>query len=208
MRLALAPRDQRTLRIGATVIVTLVALARGVPALQQWAREARSAAVSTSADLARATARVRLRRALGDSLAARNRRFLALAPALLSGDTPASAGATLAGLVSGAAAAAGVRLGAVQIHAPRADAAQRDAFTRIIAETDATGDVHGLAQLLALLERGPILLAVRTFAVTQAEPAAPADRMEVLHATLIVEGLMLAPRATARRSTAAATVRR
>src|ERR671938_1894657 len=122
--------------------------------------------------------------------------MLALAPALLSGDTPAAAGATLAGLVSGAAARASVRLGVLQV---RADSLGHGTFTRIAVTGSATGDVQGVAELLSALEHGPTLLAVRALSVSQTDPAAPVDRMEVLHVDFAVEGLMLNTRRAGHR---------
>jgi hypothetical protein len=117
--------------------------------------------------------------------------MLALAPALLSGDSPASAAATLAALVSGTAAQANVRLGAVQV---RPDSVARGAFTRVAVRASATGDINGVTQMILGLEKGPMLLAVRELSITQAEPGAPADRAEALRLELLVEGLMLNPK--------------
>jgi hypothetical protein len=177
---------------GALTIVTLIALTRGVPAWRAWQHAARVHLRTTLADLARTEARVSAQPALVESLAVRNARFLALAPTLLSGESPASAGATLAGLVSGAAASANVRLGAVQVQAPAAgDSSRGTTFTPVRVAVDVTGDIRGLTQMLALLERGPVRLAIRALAITQPAPAVPASQMEALHATLTLEGLML-----------------
>lgn len=125
-------------------------------------------------------------REVADSLRARNARYLALAPALLDGDTPAAAAATLAGLVSGAASGAQVRMGAIQL---RIDTTARGAFVRVGVRADATGDVEGITGMLATLERGPEVLVFRELAITQPEPGAGDDRPEALRVELVVEGL-------------------
>lgn len=190
--LTLSPRDRRVLALGAATIGLLFALGRGVPALRRWEREQRAEAAELAAEAARARGSVRAHGVVRDSLKARETRFLALAPLLLGGETPAVAGATLASLVSGAAAACSVRLGAVQV---RADSAGQGVFTRVAVRADAVGDVRGVTGFLAALERGPALLAVRELSVSQSEPAAPPDRPEVLRIELTVEGLVLSPRA-------------
>jgi hypothetical protein len=189
-RLAIPRHERRVLLLGAVSISTLVLLSRGGPAWLAWQREARASAAEAAGELAGAQLLVRLRGVLGDTLNARSARYLALAPAVLSGRSPAAAGATLAGLVSGAAAAAGVRLGAVQV---LSDSAGPSTFTRVSVRADATGDVRGLTRLLEALERGPTLLAVREISVTQPEPAATPNRAESLRVEIVVAGLALNP---------------
>jgi len=47
--------------------------------------------------------------------------------------------------------------------------------------------------MLAALEGGQTLLAVRELSITQPQTSAPADQMEALRVELRVEGLMLRP---------------
>jgi hypothetical protein len=186
--LALSSRDRHAIIVGVVTIGALVVIARGVPAWRAWHRGLHTRTAVASAEFAHAQERVRVQPVLADSLAARGARLIALAPAILDGESPAAAGATLAGLVSGAAAGAGVRLGAVQI---RSDSLQRAMFTRITIRAEAVGDVRGVTRMLAALERGPTLLAIRALSIDQPEPAAPPEQMEVLRCTLTVEGVML-----------------
>jgi hypothetical protein len=126
---------------------------------------------------------------------ARAARFLALAPALIDGATTATAGATLASLLSGAAATADAKLGSVQV---RADDSARDSsgtrtFQRVAVRASLAADVRGLAKLLVALERGPTLLTIEELAVTQPEPGADGSRPEVLQIELVIAGLALTP---------------
>lgn len=191
MRRVLASRDLRTLLAGAGTCLALAFTARGMPALLRWTRDVRSAAAQTVAERARARESIARAGLTAESLRARNGRYLALAPQLLDGETAAGAGGALAALVSAGAASNDVRLGSVQI---RADTGSPGVFTRISVRADVTGDVHGLAGLLATIEKGPPLLAIREISLAQPEPAAGDDRPEALRAELVIEGLMLTAR--------------
>jgi hypothetical protein len=188
---ALMPRERRVLAWGAAVMVAIVLLGRVLPAWRAWERETLAGAAEIEGEAARATATVQRAGQLPGTLKAHEGRLLALAPLLLDGETPAVGSATLASIVSGAAAASSVRIGSVQL--------QHDSggktFTHVSVRAEATGDVQGITTFLQMLERGPSLLAVHELTITQALPAAAADRMEALKVDLLVEGLMLTPRA-------------
>jgi hypothetical protein len=198
--MALSARDRRTAIIGVSVILATLVASRGVPSWRGWVREARAAAAEQVGAAARAASLVRGAGSLRDSLASRNARYLALAPTLLAGTSPAAAGATLASVVSGAAAESDVKLGAVQVHtvgrpAPtarggaHAGAERAPAFWRIRAQGEMIGDIRGLTRFLVALEGGALRLKVRELTVTQTDPVGAADRPEVLRATVVVEGL-------------------
>jgi hypothetical protein len=108
----------------------------------------------------------------------------------LDGDSPAAGGAALAALVSSAATHAEITMGALDI---RADTMARGPILPVRVHARATGDIHGLAALLATLERGPTRLVVRALTVQSADPAAAPDRPEVLHAEFVVEGVWRRP---------------
>jgi hypothetical protein len=183
-------RDRRALVIGASAILIVLLGRNAMPALFTRQREMRDAASRNEEKLARATVSLARAAQVRDSVKARGARVVALAPALLGGDSPATASATLAGMVSGAAARSNVRIGALQLSA---DTASRGMFTRVNVHGDATGDIAGITAMLAALEGGPTLLAVRELSITQPEPGAPADRAEALRLEMTVVGLMLRP---------------
>jgi hypothetical protein len=137
---------------------------------------------------------------IADTMRVRAERFVALAPALLDGTSAATAGATLASILSGAAAASDAKLGSVQV---RTDTAASDssggtprAFTRVAVRASLTSDVRGLSRFLLALERGPTLLSIDELSITQTEPAADGMRPEILHVEIAVAGLALAGRGT------------
>jgi hypothetical protein len=125
-------------------------------------------------------------------MAARGARFIALAPVVLDGSSVASGGATLASLVSGAAATANAKLGSVHVKVDTAARGARNTFAHISARADLTADVRGLSRFLLALERGPTRLAIRALSVTQPEPGGASDRPEMLRVEVVVEGLALA----------------
>jgi hypothetical protein len=190
MNLRMSVRDRRALSIGAAAILGLILLGRGLPALLSWERKEATRAQAQGAELARARVEIARARAVQDSAREHGARIVALAPLLLGGDSPATATATLAGIVSGAAARANVRVGALQLHA---DTASKSTFVRVGVRGEVTGDIAGVTAMLASLERGPTMLAIRELSITQPEPAAASDHMEALHVELVVEGLMQRP---------------
>lgn len=192
-------RDRRVLIAGIAVVVSLLVAVRGLPALQRWQLESHESARALSQELASVRATVARMRLTHDSLAARQQRFIALAPLLLRGESPATGGAMLASVISTAATAASVRLGPVQV---RADTTSRGAFSRVGVRAEITGDVRGVLAFLSILERGPTLIAVRELTISQVEPAAATDRAEALHVALLVDALMLTPRSAKPQKTA------
>jgi len=185
----ISEREKRVLAGGALAVALLVGVGRGVPAWRAWRDAAVARAELAAGRAADAEAGTRGLRARIDTVEARQARLASLAPALLDGTTPAAAGASLSGLLSGAAARAGVRLNSVQV-VP--DSVRDDrTFLRVSLHADATGDVAGVARMLALIEGGPELLAVRELVITQPDPAVQ-GAPEQLHAELTVEGLALA----------------
>lgn len=187
-----SPRERRTLLRGAGAIVALVALSRGFPAWRRWDAETRAGAAQLMAEAAGVEDIMRDEHTVRDSLLARNTRFLALAPRLLPGTTPATAAANLSALVSGAATVANVRVESVE---SQADSGGGETFNRVTARASLVGDVRGLMTTLAAIERGPTLLAVRELSIAQTEQAAPEGRPEVLRAQFVIEGLALADHA-------------
>lgn len=183
----LSARDRRALAVGVASIGALIALSRGLPPLVRWQQERRASAQELARELARAETSIARMQRDRDSLAARNARYLALAPMLLPERTGAASTAALAAMVSGAGAGAGVAMGAVQ---PLPDTV-RGVFRQVGVRADATGDVRGVAKLLEALERGPTRLAIRRLTIAQPAPGAPATQPEALHLQLDVYGLAL-----------------
>lgn len=192
---AMSTRDRRAIGVGGVVIFVSMILSRGVPALRGWSESSVASARELVAEAERARRSVMGASALADTMRVRSERFVALAPALLDGGSPATAGATLASIISGAAAASDARLGSVQI---RIDTTARDssgrvrrAFARVSLRASLTADVRGLSKFLLSLERGLTMLAIDELSITQPEPGADGTRPETLQVDLVVAGLAL-----------------
>ena len=188
MSAGLSPRDRRVLLLGGAVIALLLLFTRGLPAWRRWSAGSRAAAERQLGREADARASLRALRATVDSAEARRDRLGRLAAALLDGESSAAAGATLASILTGAAARAGVRLGSVQV---QPDTAAAGTFTRVAVRADATGDLQGVTELLRYLEGVPELLAVREISLTQPDAGGAPDRPESLQLELVVQGLAL-----------------
>ncbi len=183
---SLSARDRRTLVIGAVSIGCLVIVGRGVPAWRAWEHRAIASADAAARATARDQALTRNARVIHDSLAARRARFTALAPAWLGGDSPAAAGAGLAAVITRAATDAAVTLGTLDIHT---DSAGQAPFVPLRVRVSVSGDIQGLATLLAALDRGPVATNVASLDVQGGDPAATPQRPEILHADLTIEAL-------------------
>lgn len=182
-------RDRRALFMGVTFVALSLAATKLLPAWRAWEREVMASAAELAVEADRAGRDAAGLRAARDSLAARSERFLALGPRLVGSGSATLAAASLASLVTEAAAAAGARLGPIQL---RSDSAVAGAFRRVGVRGELTGDVRGVTAFLAALERGPALLAVRELSIIQPEPGAPQDRVETLTVQFVVEGVALA----------------
>ena len=197
MSLSLSPRDARILRVGGAAIALLLVFARGLPAWRRWDAEARDDVRRQRGREVAAVAAIRGLPTALDSAEARRDRLGALAPSLLDGESAAAAGATLASILTGGAARAGVRLGSVQV---QPDTASAGTFTRVAVHTDATGDLEGITELLRYLEAAPELLVVRDLSITQPDAGGAPDRPESLQVEFTLQGLALIGRPAARET--------
>ena len=186
---SISRRERRFLVTGGAIISAFVFFGRIVPAWRRWSDEVERSAVESSTARASAEANVARLVSTRDSAKARATRLRAAGPTLLRGTTSAASGAALTALLRDAAMLAVVQLGSVDVRAVTTSRVPAEPFLRVTARTDITGDVHGLTRYLALLDAGPLRDAVRELTVTQAEPGAPPDRVEVLHAGVVVEAL-------------------
>lgn len=185
MPFAFSARDRQTLAWGGLALALILLVGRGLPAWRAWRDRARTAAAREAAALARATALVGARRSMTDSLRSRTDRRRALEAELLSGESPARAGAALAALVAGAADSAGLSLGALDVHPDSLP----EALPCIRVSGSAAGDVAGIARFLALLEGGRPRVSVRALSLEQPDVGAADGQPEALRLEFTVEAL-------------------
>lgn len=184
----LSARDRRTIAVGATVVMGLVGVLRGLPAWRAWRADARAAAVEMLSRAGRTEAVLAGSSQALDTLEVRTARLRQVVPALLAGETPAEAASMLTAVIADVARRSLVRLDAMEV---RVDTSDRKSLPRVSLDAQATADVRGLASLLYSLERGPTLLAVRRLVVQPANVQSPPDQIENLSIRLTVEGLAL-----------------
>ena len=188
--MALSSRDRTPLLAGTSIILALIFVSRGIPAWVRWERRVRDDAAVANAEAAASQRAVRSAPVLSQIAQHIERRYLALAPALLTGDDRATAGAALISTVNSAARAAGVQVGALQIEMDTAASAEAAAgIVPIRVRGDGAGDIGGVARFLATIEGNVPLLAVRELTITPTDPHLTNDKPETLRLSFLIEGL-------------------
>lgn len=188
----MSQRDRRALLLGLPCLLALVIAFRGIPAWKSWRDETRLLATEAESRLAAQDELLASFDEALDTLEARTARLKAAGPGLVSGETAAGAGSTLAALVAELARGSLVRLDAVNL---RIDTTQGGFMPRLSADLQATSDITGLSLFLEGLERGPTILAVRRVQVRASAGEVPPGQVEQLTVQLTVEalGLVLSP---------------
>jgi len=188
-------RDRRTLALGAAVIVSLFAIAKGLPVAAAWERERMTEWAHASRLLAESSIDPRNLNAARDSLMARGARLQAI-DSLLPGAASASAAvAQLASALEDLADSCGVRVTAVQL---RPDSMTAGGLTEVAARVNGTADVAGLAAFLRAIASARTPFVVRELTVTAPEPTAPAAKAEALRFDALVAGLSRTTREASR----------
>lgn len=182
----MSQRERRSV-VGGVAFVTLLVLGfRIMPAWFAWSARVRDDSRLAVAQAASAYATITAGKARQESLLVRASRLVTANRRLIAGVTPSTAAANLASVLSREAEEAGLLVSSLQ---PRVDSMSWGA-KRVSVIMEATGDIGGLTDFLLGVEGSEALLAVRSLSVTQPEPGAPDDRMEVLRLRLVVSGLM------------------
>jgi len=185
--LRMTDRDRRVLVVGGASILLIVGVARGLPALSAYAAERR-------AEAARSTELLRHREWLSGNARGLERELVrvrgqlaAYDSALVEGETPSTASARLAQLVSDAVSETDARLASIRMSSD--SAAKNGELAHVVAYASVSGDLTSLATVLQLLEEGPHLLSVSELSISSTQAAVPRTQAEQLQAELVVEGL-------------------
>jgi hypothetical protein len=184
----LSAREQRTLKVGAAVIAFLVLIASAGPRWFDAAREARASAAELEGDLQAARSALARATQVERALREETDRDGSVRRMLIDGETPASAGASLAGLLSSAARMSGVTVAELQVTFD-----STPALSRVRVRSQAHGDVAALVRLLRRLESAPQAIRIAQLEISQPAPAASDDTPEVLSIRLTVEALRFTP---------------
>ncbi len=180
-------RDRRALVIGGTVLV-IAALGRGLPIALGALDRLQQEVADRSASVDRMQANVREVNALADSAADVRRRFVALAPSVLTGRTDAEAVADLTGRLNmfvAAHAASFDRADAIP------DSARMGWLRRVTVRLTLESDLRGVMGALAAVERDPAVLVIRTIRLAAPDPASPETMPEIVKAEATISGWYL-----------------
>jgi Type II secretion system (T2SS), protein M subtype b len=185
--LPMSDRDRRVLVLGGAAILLIVAVARGLPALRVFAAERRAETSRTTELLAHREWLSRNARGLEHELVRVCGQLAAYDSALVEGETPSTASARLAQLVSDAVSETDARLASIRMSAD--SAARSGDLAHVVAYASVSGDLTSLATVLQLLEEGPHLLSVSELSIASTQPAVARTQAEQLQAELVVHGL-------------------
>jgi hypothetical protein len=188
MRPSVSSRDRRTLGIGIGLIVTLVVLSRGVPALRLRLADQVARDTALRGRLAFVREAQQKIAPMRDSLRARDRRLAALNSQLITATTPNAAAAMLGALIEQIADDVDVRVSSLEL---RADSSSRAAVIRVTVRASGEGDVRGLSAFLKAVECQSEPMVVRTLAAASSDPLGGDDKVEVLRFDVTIEGLAL-----------------
>ena len=115
MELRITDRDRRVLVLGGLCMLLIAGLGRGIPALRRWSAERQREAVESAQLLAQREWLAHNARGLDRELARVRRELAAYDSALVEGETPSTASARLAQLVSDAVADTDARLASIRL---------------------------------------------------------------------------------------------
>ena len=188
MRFGLASRDRRTVMAGGIVILSILVMGRGAPAWNRWRTNAEESSRSALVEVSEARRSVSRWREVDAANRRAELQRMEVAPAFLNGSGVAAAGATLASVVSDAARANGVRMGALEASGESA-VSEIGGVARVRVRGDASGDVRAVTQFLAALEGGVPLISVRELSLTHGELNVAANRSDPLRIEFAIEAL-------------------
>jgi hypothetical protein len=184
----LADRDRRALLIAVATITGLVGI-RVLPAMLQWRNTEVERSRLRIVGITAAPDEAQRARVLRDSLVARRVRLALLDSAFVPTEGNASAAEGLAEFLTGASERAKVVLSTVRLEsAPDSGAKAPIGGVRLRAAVSA--DLAGIARLLMMIERPPLVLAIRQLSMTQRDPNVPHDKNETLDAEIVIDGLV------------------
>lgn len=124
-----------------------------------------------------------------DSLVARRLRLARLDSAALDGATTAVGAASLAEMLTDAAAMAKAELGPVQLVSKPLDSMNREGLTRVSVRASMSGNTEAVLTFLAILEQGPTLVNVRELTIERGVAQQPSSGTG-LRADVLVDALV------------------
>ena len=194
----MTPRDRRALLLGGIAIAGAVLGLRVLP----WAMRRVTASHAVLRERAILLARTRDEMAslptLRDSAAVLSQALVALAPQVLSGSTPAEAGADLSGRMNFAASRAPAKVERLD---PLPDSSGDGRLGRVRVHAAFETDVRGLIALIRAIDGGDEVLKLDDLRVEAPEPGTVQRGPEILRVEITVSGWYIRPRSMEKRET-------
>ncbi len=194
----MTPRDRRALVVGGIAIAGAVLGLRVVP----WAVRRLTAAHAVLRERATLLARTGEEMAslprLRDSANVLSQALLRLAPQVLSGSTPAEAGADLSGRMNLAASRAPAKVERLD---PLPDSSGDGRLGRVRVHAEIETDIRGLIALMRAIDTGDEVLNLDELRVEAPEPGTLPRGPEILRVEITVSGWYIRPRATEKHAT-------
>lgn len=191
-------RDRRALLLGGVAIAGAVLGLRVLPWAVRRATQAHAMLRERTTLLARTREEMASLPTLRDSAAVLSQALVALAPQVLSGSTPAEAGADLSGRMNLAASRAPAKVERLD---PLPDSSGGGALGRVRVHAALETDVRGLIALIRAIDAGDEVLKLDELRVEAPEPGNAQRGPEILKVEITVSGWYIRPRATEKHAT-------
>lgn len=184
---AMTQRERRVLTVGSACIIAMIAFAKVLPGIRKWEDDAAVRQALLTRELATGQVTVAQERAMRDSLKSRTRALQSRETGLLQGESRSAAEGALAAVVSATAASAGLKIDALALDG------EIDEGVQVVSVTGAaTGDIAGLTDFFAALERAPSRPRVRAVSITPSDAAGPDTRAETLRLEFTIDAQVIA----------------
>jgi len=189
----MTPRDRRALLVGGVTIAGAVLGLRVLPWAVRHATAARAVLRERATLLARTREEMASLPTLRDSAAVLSQALVALAPQVLSGTSPAEAGADLSGRMNLAASRAPAKVERLD---PLPDSSGEGRLGRVRVHAALETDVRGLIALIRAIDAGDEVLKLDELRVEAREPGTVQRGPEILKVEITVSGWYIRPRST------------
>jgi len=186
-------RDRRALLLGGVAIAGAVLGLRVLPWAVRRATQAHAMLRERTTLLARTREETASLPTLRDSAAVLSQALVALAPQVLSGSSPAEAGADLSGRMNLAASRAPAKVERLD---PLPDSSGDGRLGRVRVHAALETDVRGLIALIRAIDAGDEVLKLDELRVEAREPGTVERGPEILKVEITVSGWYIRPRST------------
>ena len=191
-------RDRRALVVGGIAVAVAVLGLRVLPWAVRRLTEAHAVLRERATLLARTREEMASLPTLRDSAAVLSQALVALAPQVLSGSSPAEAGADLSGRMNLAASRAPAKVERLD---PLPDSSGDGRLGRVRVHAALETDVRGLIALIRAIDGGDEVLKLDELRVDALEAGTVPRGPEILKIDITVSGWYIRPRSTEKRET-------